>query len=99
MQGRDFVRHAGGREYPRQVDFTWQRGEEQVLLRLGRREQKFIEATSLLLALPPSKRWLARLVANPYYFRFNTSLDLEINLSGIADRKQGEALYEIMMLR
>ena len=98
MQGRDFVRHAGGREYPRQVDFTWQRGEEQVLLRLGRRE-RIIEATSLLLALPPSKRWLARLVANPYYFRFNTSLDLEINLSGVADKKQGEALYEIMMLR
>ena len=28
MEGRDFVRHAGGREYPSQVDFTWQRGEE-----------------------------------------------------------------------
>ena len=70
-----------------------------MLLRLGRGEQKLIEATSLLLALPPRKRWLARLVANPYYFRFNTSLDLEINLSGLADKKQGEALYEIMMLR
>ena len=44
-----------------------------------------------LLALPRRKRWLARLVANPYYFRFNTSLDLEINLRGVVDKKASGA--------
>lgn len=97
MEARRFVRHAGGREYPQEVDFIWARGRERV--RLALRGQELIEAVSLLLALPPAKRRLARLFANPYYFRFNTSLDLEIELDGLHDSVRGPALYEIMMLR
>jgi hypothetical protein len=52
-----------------------------------------------LLTLPPAKRALARLLANPYYFRFNAELDLHIDLPGLRDRLHGSALYEIMLLR
>ena len=67
MQARGLVRHAGGRAYPQEVDFIWARGSERVHLAL--RDPELIEAVSLLLALPPAKRRLARLFANPYYFR------------------------------
>jgi hypothetical protein len=63
------------------------------------REPDLIEAVSLLSILPPAKRWLARLFTNPYYFRFNTALDLEIDLNDRRDSLQGPALYEIMMLK
>jgi predicted secreted hydrolase len=97
MATRGLVRHAGGREYPQEVDFTWSRGRQQVRLML--RQPQIIEATSLLLALPPWQRPLARLFANPYYFRFNADLSLEIELESLSDRVRGPALYEIMMLR
>ncbi len=97
MQARGFIRHPGGREYPREVDFTWKHDQEQVLLEL--RKQKLIEGTSLLGALPPVKRRLARLFANPFYFRFNAELALTIDLADLQDSVRGPALYEIMMLR
>jgi len=97
MQSRDFTRHPGGREYPHEVDFTWRKETDQVRLEL--RKQKLIEAVSLLGALPPAKRRLARLFANPYYFRFNAELDLKIDLEDLHDSIRGPALYEIMMLR
>ena len=97
MQARNFVRHEGGREYPREVDFVWEKGEERIHLAL--REPKLIEAVSLLLILPPAKRVLARLFANPYYFRFNAELELSIHLEGLQAVERGPALYEIMMLR
>lgn len=93
----DFVPHAGGRRYPRLVDFHWQKGGERIDLRL--RNPRVIEATSLLLLLPPLQRRLARLFANPYYFRFNAQLELDINLKGLDARERGSALYEIMILQ
>jgi hypothetical protein len=97
MQASSFISHSGGRAYPREVDFTWKRAQD--LVQLGLRNQKLIEAVSLLGALPPAKRTLARLFANPYYFRFNTELDLKIDLGDLHDSIRGPALYEIMMLR
>ena len=97
MQAREIVHHPGGRGYPREVDFAWEHGAEQV--RLALRRPQLIEAVSLLMALPPAKRAVARLVANPYYFRFNTILELEIGLDDLRDTVRGPALYEIMMLR
>jgi predicted secreted hydrolase len=97
MQARDFVHHPGGRDYPCEVDFTWTCDKDQVRLEL--RKQKLIEGVSLLLALPPAQRPIARLFANPYYFRFNTEMDLKIDLGDLHDSIRGPALYEIMMLR
>jgi predicted secreted hydrolase len=97
LQTRNFTRHSSGREYPGEVDFTWVNGPERIHLEF--RKQKMIESASLLMALPPAKRALARLFANPYYFRFNTELALTIDLANLKDSIRGPALYEIMMLR
>jgi hypothetical protein len=97
MQAGEIVRHPGGREYPRSVNFLWESGTESV--RLALREPQVIEAISLLGALPRFQRHLVRLMANPYYFRFNAKLELEIELEGLKDTQHGTALYELMMLR
>lgn len=97
MEARDFVDHPGGRGYPREVDFNWTSGTGSVHLYL--RNPKVIEATSLLLLFPKWQQWIARLFADPYYFRFNADLSLEINLKNIKAREQGQALYEIMILQ
>jgi hypothetical protein len=44
------------------------------------------------------KRSLARLVANPYYFRFKAKLELAIDLEDLQDMQHGTALYELLML-
>ena len=97
LQTGDFVKHAGGREYPREVDFTYAWEGERVQLRL--RDHVMIEGVSLLLAVPPAVRRVARLFTNPYYFRFNSTLDLDIQLKELQDKVSGPALFEIMMLR
>ncbi len=97
LQTGAFTRQPGGRMVPGEVDFTWACNQDQVRLEL--RKPNLIESASLLLALPPAKRALARLFANPYYFRFNAELDLTIDLTNLHDSIRGPALYEIMMLR
>jgi hypothetical protein len=97
MKAGDFFRHSGGREYPRNVNFLWSFGKEIVLLSLY--EPRLIEAASLLGALPRFQRPLVRLVANPYYFRFDANLELEIELEDLKDHQRGRALYELMLLR
>lgn len=42
---------------------------------------------------------LLRLLANPYYFRFNAALELSLDLPGLQTVEKGRALYEIMLLR
>lgn len=97
MQALDFVSHPSGRGYPREVDFQWKNGNESIQLRL--RQPKVIEATSLLLLLPKWQQWIAKLFSNPYYFRFNVELELDINLNKIKAKEHGPALYEIMILQ
>jgi hypothetical protein len=97
MQDREFVHHPGGRDYPLSVDFWYISGKESIRLLL--RKPQLIEATSLLGALPPLQRRIARLFANPYYFRFNAEMNLEIDLAEVKDHQHGTALYELMMLR
>jgi hypothetical protein len=97
MQAGEVVQHPGGHAYPLSVNFLWTSGDQSVRLTLH--EPQLIEATSLLAALPPFQRRLARLVSNPYYFRFNAKLELSINLGGLHDTQHGTALYELMILR
>lgn len=97
MQEREPIQHPGGHSYPRQVDFIYELGQEQVLLKLH--QPRLIEAASLLGALPRWQRPLARLFANPWYFRFDAELDLTIAIQEVHDHLQGRALYELMLLR
>ncbi len=97
MQARDFIKHESGRGYPHEVDFNWKCENESVQLRL--RQPKVIEATSLLLLLPKWQQRIAGLFSNPYYFRFNAELELDINLKNVKAKERGPALYEIMILQ
>ena len=85
------------RSYPRQARFVWQKGSESVNVVLSR--PQMIESISLLGTLPTWKRYLARLVANPFYLRFNTQVDLDVNLHVIHRRVTGNGLYEVMYLK
>lgn len=97
LQTTDFTRHPGGRAYPREVDFHWQKGAQSVHLRL--RQAELIEGVSLLATFPAWQRPFLRLFANPYYLRFNARLELSIDLDGLHDNLSGPALYEIMILQ
>lgn len=97
MQTRDFIPHEGGYHYPREVDFNWKSERGSIQLRL--RNPKMIEAVSLLLLLPKWQQRFARLFANPYYFRFNADLELDIALDTLSASASGPALYEIMILQ
>ena len=97
MQARDLTQHPQGRQYPREVDFVWQKDGDSVHLSL--RQPHIIEATSLLITLPPWQRSIARLLVNPYYFRFNTELEFRVDVGQLHGVERGPALYEIMLLK
>lgn len=97
MKASDFTPQPGGRAYPRDVDFHWQNGKDTI--HLGLRQPKLIEGVSLLLTFPAWQRFIIRLFANPYYFRFNANLELSIDLNGIKIVEHGPALFEIMILQ
>ena len=96
LEKRDFIKHAGGREYPTELDFHWMLDDKQVHITL--RQPKIIEADSLLKELPFWKRKLLGLFVNPYYFRFNAEMDLKIDFGDIQAHEQGPVLYELMLL-
>ncbi len=96
LKKTNFVKHAGGREYPTELDFHWELDDKQVHITL--RQPEIIEATSLLEMLPTWKRKLLGLFVNPYYFRFNAEMELKIDFGDIQAHEQGPVLYELMML-
>ena len=94
---RQFVNHEGGRQYPMELDFIWEKGNDRVQIAL--RRPVVIEATSLLNMFPRWKQKVLRLFANPYYFRFTADMDLTIDFGDIHAHEQGPTIYELMMLR
>ena len=91
-----FVRYNSGRRYPNELIFQLQNEKGKISLKLS--DPEVIEATSLLDMLPPWQKRLARLLTNPFYFRFSSHLDLEIDLGKIHEKVRGKALYELMLL-
>jgi len=59
------------------------------------RHHQVLEATSLLTVLPPWQRRVARLFANPYYFRFNSEMKIKIDLAGEKASEKGQALLRL----
>jgi predicted secreted hydrolase len=92
-----FSPHSGGREYPLTLNYTWQKENDWVHISL--KNPTLIEAASLLNYLPTWKRLPARLMGNPYYFRFKSDLELELEFGSLRTLEKGSALYEIMLLR
>lgn len=97
LEKRNFVKHAGGREYPTELDYHWELDNKQVHITLRRPE--IIEAVSLLGMLAPWKQKLLRCFINPYYFRFNAEMELKIEFGDIQAHERGPALYELMLLK
>ncbi len=97
MEAREFEKHPGGRQYPHKVDFCWKTDAGEVKIAL--RHPQVIEASSLLGFLPPWQQRLVRLVANPFYFRFNADMKLHVDLAGEKCSEKGTALFEIMLLK
>jgi hypothetical protein len=97
LEAREFEKHAGGRQFPLKADFDWKTSDGEVHISL--RHPQIIEATSLLSLLPPVQQRLARLFANPYYFRFMAEMKLKVDLPGEKATEKGQALFEIMLLR
>jgi len=93
----DFVSHPSRRSYPRKVGFDWQCEQGSVRIRL--RQPEVIESSSLLGLLPKWQQRIARLFANPYYFRFNAEMELEVDWQGDKTIERGKALYELMLLK
>jgi hypothetical protein len=97
LETADFQDHPSGKRYPRALDFHWKAGEETVHITL--RQPHLIDSFSLLDDLPGWKRWLARRFVNPYYFRFNAEIELNVDLGDTKAVERGSAIYELMMLR
>lgn len=96
LELEDFVNHTGGRCYPQKLKFDWDSGNEKITLQL--KTANIIEATSLLGMLPSWQQKIARLIANPYYFRFSSDIEIDIKMNELRDAVNGNALFEIMML-
>jgi predicted secreted hydrolase len=88
--------HSSGKVYPRRLDLHWQGAAGSLAATL--RNPRVIEATSLLLQLPTWKRLLARLLVNPYYFRFHGDMELTVDLNGEHATERGPVIYEFMIL-
>ena len=97
LQTLDFTKHFSKHKYPNKLIFKWIKGDDKVIITL--KNPKIIEATSLLGYLPMWKQKIARIFVNPYYFRFNAQIDLEINYGNIKTVKSGYSLYELMQLQ
>lgn len=94
---KDFIEHRSGKSYPGNLEFLWEDGGNSIAIRLL--NPQLIESRYLLAELPLIKRMIARLLLNPYYFRFTADIEIEINYKNIKDIKKEKGIFESMMLR
>ena len=97
LQSGQTQMHSSGHPYENRLNFSWQQDSNRVVLRLS--QPRIIEATNPLAFIPPEKRDMERSVGHPFFFRFNSDLDLEVSLQGIEESIAGKALYELMLVR
>lgn len=81
---------------PTALTFTYQNEGDEVDFTLT--DPKLIEKTDPLNGGPWWKHFLNHLFAKPLYVRYNANLELNINLEGKKESKNGNGLYEIMIL-
>jgi len=96
LAATDYEKHPSGRSYPRTLDFLWT--GEQGTVGIALRGPQLIDSFSLLAGVPGWKAWLGRRLLNPYYFRFNTGIELKVDLPGLRTTEHGTAIYELMLL-
>lgn len=94
---KNLRKHDSGKSYPADLSFVWANKGESIEVHLS--NPKLLETRYLLAEMPWYKRLWVRLSINPYYFRFNADLKLQINRAGIKEVKQDKAIFESMILR
>jgi hypothetical protein len=94
---KDMIRHETGKLYPGILNFNWKDGSDSIVITLSNPD--LIDARNLLAGFPWLKRTIARLIVNPYYFRFNAETEIRIDFKGIRDSRKEKAIYECMMLK
>ncbi len=93
----DFQDHPSGKRFPRALDFHWQ--ADQGTAHIALRQPHLIDSFSLLDDFSGWKRWLARRFVNPYYFRFNAEIELNVDLAETKAMERGSSICELMTLR
>jgi hypothetical protein len=88
--------HPSGHEIPTRLYFDWRSGGSAVHLLVHQPE--LIEEASLLSGLSPTQAWIARRITNPYYFRFQSLLSMNIDLGGVRRHAEGMTIFEYMRL-
>ncbi|MCK5811676.1 MAG: hypothetical protein KAG94_02145 [Clostridiales bacterium] len=97
LKTTDFTKYSSGRKYPNKLVFSWELEGNTIDITLN--NPKVIEAASLLSSFPKWKQKILRLFVNPYYFRFESKMDLKIDFGDIKAHKKGLVLYELMQLK
>lgn len=93
----NMIKHPSGKSYPGNLSFIWEEGKNRVTIKIN--NPQIIEARYLLAELPLYKRILARLLFNPYYFRFTADIEFSIDYKKIKDKISDKGIFESMMLR
>jgi hypothetical protein len=84
-----------GRSYPTFVELDWQNGGK-ICATLT--NPRLIQGCSFLYEMPMWQQKIVNLVYRPYYFRFETDLQLTVELPGVSLNTRGSAIYEWMLL-
>lgn len=89
--------HLSGRDYPEKISINVNQKNGTIKLELS--DPTIIEARSLIDNLPGFIQFFIKLFTNPYYFRFNAKMNLQLRINGISAQKQGSGIFEMMLLR
>jgi predicted secreted hydrolase len=91
------VKGPGGQSYPTSLDWRWktEEGSMEILLR----NPRLMVDLDLAADLPGWAKPFIHLIANPYYYDFDSDLELSVDLNGVKDKVQGRCVFEKMMFR
>jgi hypothetical protein len=99
LEEEEFIPDEGGRSYPKILHGCWENppGGQNILFAL--RDPAPIDAFSLVDFLPTWKRLVDGILSNPYQFTFSASLELEVHSENQVRKEEGQAIYELALLR
>jgi hypothetical protein len=96
----EFLPDEGGRSYPKSLTGEWENpGNPCQRVHFTLRDPAPIDAFSLVDFLPTWKRLIGGFLSNPYSFTFTAGVELELGLENQVFREEGQAIYELALLR
>jgi hypothetical protein len=97
VREEDMRTHESGKNYPGRLIFNWKDGDDSIDITLTNPE--IIDARNLLTNFSWLKRTIARLIVNPYYFRFKADTEISIDFKGMKESRNENTIFESMMLK